>query len=165
MVFYHFLWYFSVNMTNFKELNINDAWDCHTHSGGVDFYNMFKGNLPYVQSVDDLVKKATDEGITNIITFPLPSSSYYDPRERGKVSGLQDFPYQIENAALIRSCEQYKDNVFPFLCIDPVVKQKEQIDKLSVLWNQKKFYGLKLHTLATGTKATDILKSEFLRLQ
>lgn len=148
-------------MTNFKELGINNAWDCHTHSGGVDFYNMFKGNLPYVQSVDDLVQKANNLGVARIITFPFPSTSYYDPRERGRASGLQDFPYQVENDALLKSCECYKDKVFPFLCIDPGVKQKEQLDRLTTLWNQKKFYGLKLHTLATGSRATDILKSEF----
>ena len=148
-------------MANLKELGISGAWDCHTHSGGVDFFNMFKGNLPYVQSVDDLVEKASNEGIKNLITCPFPSTSYYDPRERGRASGLQDFPYQVENEALIRSCEYHKDKIFPFLCIDPGAKQTEQLERLTALWDQKKFYGLKLHTLATGSRATDVLKSGF----
>ena len=112
-----------------------------------------------MQSVDDLVEKANNQGVARIITFLFPSTSYYDPRERGKASGLQDFPYQVENEALLKSCECHKDKVFPFLCIDPGVKQKEQLDRLTTLWDEKKFYGLKLHTLATGSKATDILKS------
>lgn len=148
-------------MANLKELNISEAWDCHTHSGGVDFYNMFQGNIPYTQSVDDLVKKATDVGITHIITFPFPSTSYYNPTRVDKISGLQDFPYQIENNALLKSCDFYQGRVFPFLCIDPRVKQEEQLKQLKEFWHQKKFYGLKLHTYATKSKATDLLRSGF----
>jgi len=125
---------------------------------------MYRGRLPYVQSVDDLVLKAENAGIDRLVTFPLPSSGYYNPNsriERGvfEPSNLQEFPYQIENQMLIRSCEDHKNQVIPFLCIDPIRKTKEQLELLTRLWREKKFFGLKLHTAATGTKATDILTS------
>jgi predicted TIM-barrel fold metal-dependent hydrolase len=151
-------------MANIKELGLIGAIDCHTHSGGIDYYNMYRGRLPYVQSVDDLVLKAESAGIDKVVTFPLPSSGYFNPRSRiengtFEPSLLQNFPYEIENQMLIKSCEDYKKQVIPFLCIDPVRKTKEQLELLSRFWEEKKFFGLKLHTAATGTKATDILSS------
>lgn len=151
-------------MANLKELGIENVIDCHTHSGGIDIINMYSGRIPYVQSVDDLVLKAEINGIDKLITFPLPSSGYFNPRSRiekniFEPSLLQDFPYQVENMMLIKSCEEYTKQVYPFLCIDPLRKTSEQLELLKKYWEEKKFFGLKLHTLATGTKASDILSS------
>jgi len=153
-------------MVSLKELGINGVIDAHTHSGGVDLYNMYCGRMPFVQSVDDLVYKAEMAGVEKVITFPFPSTGYYDTRkliETGEIysSGLQDFPYQIENEILIKSCEPYKNKIIPFLCIDPNRKQKEQLELLDKYWNKGKFFGIKLHTLATNSVATDILLSDF----
>jgi len=67
-------------VVSLKEISLDDSIDCHTHSGGVDHYNFFTGDLPMAQSVDDLVLKARLSGVAKVVTFPFPSTSYYDMR-------------------------------------------------------------------------------------
>jgi len=153
-------------MSNLRELGIQGTTDCHTHSGTLDYYNMFTKNIPYTQSVDDLMLKAKLAGIDNVVTFPFPSSSYWNIKflvEKGEwvPSGYSDFPYQSENEILLRACKVNGGPIFPFLCIDPKTKQQEQIDYLINLWDQGKFFGLKHHSLATNTKVSDLTKSGF----
>jgi len=149
-----------------KEVGLNKAIDCHTHSGGTDYFNLHRGGEPKTQSVDDLLLKARQlAGVDRVVTFPLPSSSYYDIRElatrnQKRPSGTQDFPYQLENTALIVKCKTV-DNVFPFMCIDPSTLTREQIDALQTLYEKEKFFGLKLHTAATHSKATDLAPAGF----
>lgn len=154
-------------MPSLKELGLNKAIDCHTHSGGVDHYNLFSGNLPISQSVDDLMLKSKASEIDKVITFPFPSTNYYDTRKLVESnervnSGLQKFPYQIENMALIRGCEESSEKLLPFMCIDPSSHTKEQIDYLEKIYKRKKFFGLKLHTLAVRVKATRLERSDFI---
>lgn len=155
-------------MPNLKELGIEGVIDVHSHSGSTDYYNLFSDELPNTQSVDDLLLKAKLAGVEKIVTFPLPSTSYYNPKilvEKGerRPSGLQDFPYQNENKSLLLGCKYATDSnmVFPFMCIDPSVKQKEQLDFLTNLKHDGKIFGLKLHTLATGSTALDLEKGGF----
>ncbi len=153
-------------MSNLRELGIQGTTDCHTHSGTLDYYNMFTKNIPYTQSVDDLMLKAKLAGVDNVVTFPFPSSSYWNikllvEKDEWMPSGYSDFPYQSENEILLRACEVNGGPIFPFLCVDPKVKQQEQIDYLSDLWDQGKFFGLKHHSLATNTRVSDLTKSGF----
>jgi hypothetical protein len=155
-------------MTSLKEIGINGVIDVHSHSGGVDYFNLFTGSLPLVQSVDDLALKAELAGVSKVVTFPMPSISYYDYKVlisegRKQVSGFQDFPYQNENESLLLSCRHTSNSkmFFPFMGIDPSTKQKEQLDFLSSLSKDKKNFGLKLHTLATGATALELKSSGF----
>jgi len=153
-------------MTSLKECGLNNVTDCHTHSGGVDAYNLFSGDLPMAQSVDDLVFKARLSGVTKVVTFPFPSTSYYDTRRivlRNErcASGLQDFPYQVENMALLSGCENTDFPVFPFMGIDPSNHVREQVESLRQIYDRRKFYGLKMHTLASGATADSLVGSEF----
>lgn len=117
------------------------------------------------QSVEDLVLKARLSGIAKVITFPFPSTGYYNTRElvtrNQKIpSGQQDFPYQVENLALIKGCENTDFPVLPFMAIDPSNHVHEQVESLRQIYEKRKFYGLKLHTLATGVSADKLIGSE-----
>ncbi len=155
-------------MASLKEVGINGVIDVHSHSGGIDYFNLFTGSLPLVQSVDDLASKAELAGVSKVVTFPMPSTGYYDYKVltsegRKQASGFQDFPYQNENESLLLGCK-YASNpelFFPFMCVDPSTKQKEQLDFLSSLSKNRKFFGLKLHTLATGSTALDLESNGF----
>lgn len=132
-------------------------------------YNCFRGSVPYTQSVEDLVFKAQLAGVNKVVTFPFPSTCYYDPNSlvannERKPSGVSDFPYQIENLALIKSCEQYEATVFPFSCVDPSTKQTEQLEFLAKLAAAKKIFGLKLHTLASKCTPGDLTETGFIDL-
>jgi hypothetical protein len=149
-----------------KELGISSAIDCHTHSGGIDTYNYFSGNIPDSQAVNDLILKTDISGITKVITTPFPGTLYFNPKilvEEGRrvPSGLEEFPYQIENAALVKDCQQFKDKIFPFACIDPIEKPQKQMDSLQLMINDGIIFGLKLHTLASNCSAEDLIISGF----
>ena len=153
---------------NLQEIGIKGVIDAHSHAGGTDYYNLFTGNLPVCQSVDDLLLKAKLTGVEKNITFPMPSTNYYDYKflvsdGQKRPSGLQDFPYQKENESLLLACRYVNnpDTIFPFACVDPTNKQNEQLDYLSNLKKEKKIFGLKLHTLATSSTALDLEKGGF----
>ncbi len=152
-------------MVSLKEIGLVDTIDCHTHSGGVDLYNLYTGDLPMAQSVDDLVLKARSSGISKVVTFPFPTTGYYNVHELVTrnvriPSGQQDFPYQVENMALIKGCENSDLPLLPFMAIDPSNHIQEQVDSLRQNYKKRKFYGLKLHTLATGSTADKLIGSE-----
>jgi predicted TIM-barrel fold metal-dependent hydrolase len=153
-------------MASLKELGLTKTFDCHTHSGGVDHYNFQKGILPFTQSVEDLILKTKLDGITDVITFPLPSTSYYNIRawiETGekKVSGQQDYPYQLENASFLLDCDSCDAQIYPFLCVDPSNMANKQIDYLEKEASRRRIFGLKLHTLAASATATELISTGF----
>lgn len=155
-------------MASLKEIGIEGVIDVHSHSGSIDYFNLFAGNLPIMQSVDDLALKAKMAGVDKVVTFPLPSTNYYDYKilmseGQKRPSGIQDYPYQNENESLLFGCKYTAtpDLFFPFMCVDPSTKQNEQLDFLSKLNNEKKIFGLKLHTLATGSTALDLESGGF----
>lgn len=153
-------------MSRLKELGITGIIDGHTHSGGTDYYNQFEGNIPHTQAVEDLLLKAALAGVESVVTMPFPTTSYYNPRvltqEHKKLpSGFQNFPYQVENLSLLRTCAFAGPRILPFVCVDPKEKTQEQLDSLGRLMEQYRIYGLKLHTLATGSTAEDLHRSGF----
>lgn len=155
-------------MTNKEVFNFNlpdGVIDVHTHSGSIDVYNFQIGHLPFSQSAKDLALKARMAGINLTVTFPFPTSGFYDARElvKGKrvLSNSQDFPYQLENQAVTAGCKKQGEKLLPFVCVDPSAMAKEQLDYLSKLYDQQRFFGLKLHTVAANSSATDLGKSGF----
>ena len=151
---------------SFKEIGLDRTIDCHTHSAGADYFNLYKGGLPMVQSTADLISKAKANGVSRIVSFPFPSSGYYNVRtlsEKGiKIpSGSQDFPYQWENRALIMESRELKGVVFPFLAIDPSTRVVEQLDSAQRLFADNEVFGFKIHTAAVHSKADTLISSEF----
>jgi len=127
-------------MKSLKDIGLNNVIDSHTHSGGTDYYNLFNGAFPHTQGVSDLLLKARLTGVEQIVTAPFPATSYYNSlvrvrEQRKEPSGLQDYPYQIENHALLLSCNLTDGQMMPFLCVDPTTKAKEQLDALSKQWD------------------------------
>lgn len=117
--------------------------------------------------MDDLVIKAKLSGVSRVVTFPFPSTSYYDIRRMVLTneripSGLQDFPYQVENMALLKGCENNEFPILPFMAIDPSNHVREQVEGLRQIYDKRKIFGLKLHTLATGITADKLLGSELI---
>ncbi len=150
-----------------KELGLDRAIDCHTHSAGADYYNLLKGGLPMVQSTEDLLFKSKDSGVGKVVTFPFPNTGYYDIRmlaERGvrRSSGVQEYPYQVENRALVSECKNWKEDTLPFVSIDPTTRVEQQLDFLQRLYEEERFFGFKLHTAAAGAKADSLCNTGFI---
>lgn len=152
-------------MINLKEQGITGVIDSHTHSGGTDTYNYYAGNSPHSQSVEDLTLKAILAGIETVITTPFPGSGYYDAKalveKQIRVpSGLQDFPYEIENKVIAQDCSRATGvAMLAFACVDPMVRVNEQLALLEGLHGQGKIFGLKFHTLACGCNAKELKRS------
>lgn len=151
-----------------KEIIISEGKivDCHTHASGIDAFNYFVPRLPSTQSINELEKKMKENDISYCIVFPMPFSLYYNPKlvlEKGKLqpSGLEDFPYEKENKALLYEANFSNNCFFPFLAIDPKEKVNNQI---KFLRNTKNYFGLKLHTVATHSSVDDLNGSPFLEI-
>jgi predicted TIM-barrel fold metal-dependent hydrolase len=140
--------------------------DVHAHVG-INLFNLFKGGVPTTQSLSDLAMKAQLNGIAHVVAFPMPTPFYFDPvtladTNKRQSSGLEDFPYYLSNRNLLCEAALFGGNVIlPFMAIHPVDKVAAQIRFLEVVLEQRKAYGLKLHTLATGTAATALIDSPF----
>ncbi len=135
------------------ELGLKGVIDCHTHTG-FDGYNFIQGRFPNQQSVADIVHKIDQTGVSQVVTFPFPSTEYWNTdilvRENRLVpSGKQQFPYQEENQILIEESKKFGKKVVPFVCVNPLHEVRKQVDFLEKSIQNKKFLGIKLHTLAT----------------
>lgn len=153
---------------NKERINDLSIIDCHTHASGIDAYNFFIPRLPSTHSVAELERKIIDNKISYCIVFPMPFTLYYDPKEavcnnKLQPSGLEDFPYQTENKALLHEVNFSSKSkcFFPFLAIDPNEKVNEQMNFLK---EEKNYFGLKLHTVATNSSLKDFEYSPFLEL-
>ncbi len=126
-----------------SELGLNGVIDCHTHTG-YDGYNFVQGRFPNQQSVADLARKTDLTGVSRAITFPFPSTEYWNTdilvRENRLVaSGKQKFPYQVENQTLLDESRSYGRKIVPFVCINPVVEVQKQLDFLESAIQKRKF--------------------------
>jgi Predicted metal-dependent hydrolase of the TIM-barrel fold len=96
----------------------------------------------------------------------MPFTLYYNPKlvvEEGKLqpSGLENFPYEAENKALLYEVGLSSGHFIPFLAIDPKEKVEKQIKFLKAT---KGYFGLKLHTIATHSSIEDLENSPFLEV-
>jgi predicted TIM-barrel fold metal-dependent hydrolase len=146
--------------------------DVHTHSGADHFNTLFKG-YPTNQSVKDLVWKMNYLNIDYAVNFPCPSSYYYfDFTHFHKTGELipalepaEDYPYQLANRQLMFETALFgQDKVIPFAMVFPGVEDAKQISALNTLGKEEKLFGIKLHTLATHTKATAFADTEYLQI-
>jgi predicted TIM-barrel fold metal-dependent hydrolase len=140
--------------------------DCHTHAGYPDIANRRRKFEPYEQLVRELDDKMSATGVNGAIVFPFPNTSYYDPDAYNQSkqlipSGLQPFPYAIENQELLDQCKDRK-NFYPFACVDPSHETEQQLRFLnSAIKGKNRIYGLKLHGYAVQGSALDLAHTGF----
>jgi predicted TIM-barrel fold metal-dependent hydrolase len=159
-----------------RELSPNSIVDCHTHAGGENLYGKMVGKeYPFVQSVCDLRFKQLSFGINDTVVFPMPSTLYFRYKKRGEKSifswepsGLMEFPYQVENEALLEEIRIARvlypsGHIFPFLNIAPLIEESLQINHLEKLMEKYGFFGLKFHSSATNASAEDLIDSLFIQ--
>ena len=149
-----------------KERQIKDLEiiDCHSHASGIEAFNFFIPRVPSTQSITELERKMAGNGVSYAIVFPMPFSLYYNPRvvlneNKLQPSGLEDFPYEAENKALMHEVSSSSGCFLPFLAIDP----KEEVEKqVRFLRGEKNYLGLKFHSVATHSSIDDLRGSPFL---
>lgn len=140
--------------------------DCHTHAGFPDMANHARNFQPSEQPIKELKEKMVVAGVNRAIVFPFPSTTYYDVdifnKERRLIpSGLQPFPYAVENQELLAQCQDEKC-FYPFACIDPSEQTENQLRFLSTLIREKKkIFGLKLHGATMQSSALDLVNTGF----
>jgi predicted TIM-barrel fold metal-dependent hydrolase len=137
--------------------------DIHTHSCGIDQYNYQKPRLHMTQSLRDLELKEGFASVDWFLTSPMPSTTYYDTRNFKSI-GLDQFPFQLSNQALLYECKFYGKKALPFLSIHPTKKVDEQIGLVSKACESDMVFGLKFHTLSTHTYPQDLCSSKFVSI-
>ncbi|RJR25445.1 hypothetical protein C4578_01420 [Candidatus Microgenomates bacterium] len=140
-----------------KEIELIDS---HIHATGIDFLNYYTPRIPSTHSLKETISEISEGGISKAVIFPFPGTLYYNPTKILKFgswepSGLEDFPYQVENSSLLREIkiENADSFFFPFLAFDPKEKVLEQCEYLRL---ERQFFGIKIHTLATRSTPSDV---------
>lgn len=152
-----------------KKKNKLFLMDSHVHTAGVEFFNLFVPCAPLAQGTRDIVEKMDKSGIDSAIAFPMSFPLYYDPREvrlSGEwiPTGLEEFPYQTLNSALLFETRDYADKLFPFFAIDPREKVMDQVSFLERNISLGRVFGLKLHTRSVNSPAQSLENTPFPRL-
>lgn len=148
----------------------NTQIDAHTHSG-TDNYNLFARRYPSSQSVPDLVSKVGANGLRFAVNFVAPGSHFYFDFPSMTKSGLllplpeEDYPYQVANRQMLYEVDLLGGgNIFPFFTIFPGYNEEAQTEEIERLAGEDRIYGLKLHTMATRTKANSLIDGNFIKL-
>ena len=138
--------------------------DCHTHSGAIDINNYYHMKYPAMNDVMNLNNLLIDNNVDYAITFPMPSTIYYNVKrywaERVFVeSGMSDFPFAIENSYLLVEISFWNcDNILPFLSFSLNDKIKEQLIYLETTFEKYNYYGLKYHSKVDQNAFESLLK-------
>lgn len=135
--------------------------DAHSHACGINMYAFQHTNTHMVQNMSDLSKKMKEQEIDYFIVFPMPSAIYFDTRTFKK-SGLEDWPYQLNNKALIYETELSGAHALPFLIVHPTEKIDLQIAYLETLAQSYSIFGLKFHPISCHQKTNSLNNSAFL---
>ena len=139
--------------------------DTHTHCGGMDLSNFYKGRYPSNQDILDLDAKRYSADVGYQIVFPMPTSFYYDITAYWRFheflpSGYCSFPFELENRYLLNQIKQFNlERMLPFAAFsiqDKISRQEEDILRLA---EQYPVYGLKYHT-KVDQKSADKLDIE-----
>lgn len=128
--------------------------DCHTHCGGIDVNNFYNLRYPCTQSAYVLHELMANNNINYAITFPMPSSLYFDTQKywiekRFIPSGFESIPFCIENQYLLSEIDFWGyGSILPFVSFSLRDKINEQCDFIRELSYKHNIYGLKHHTKA-----------------
>ncbi len=139
--------------------------DTHTHCGGMDLSNFYKGRYPSNQDILDLDEKRRRAGVDFQIVFPMPTSLYYNIPYYWKhrtflPSGYCEYPFQLENHYLLTQIEHFSlRKMLPFLAFSLQDKIAQQEGDILQLAEEYPIYGLKYHT-KVDQKSADMLDME-----
>lgn len=147
-----------------RDILKNKIIDIHTHSVGIEMNHFRTGTYPITQNILDLSNIILSNGIDFAVTFPMPTTVYYNynliyNENRFEPSGYSDYPYQYENNALYNLILQMKiQNLIPFVSVSVQEKVKEQIKGIYSLHEKFGVYGIKYHS---NTERLSIDNSRF----
>lgn len=139
--------------------------DTHTHCGGMDLSNFYKGRYPSSQDILDLEQKRQHAGVGFQIVFPMPTTLYYDIPAYWNSgvflpSGYSEHPFQLENNYLLAQVEHFNlKRMFPFIAFSLQDKVSEQEKDVLRLVQKYPVYGLKFHT-KVDQKSADRVDAE-----
>lgn len=136
--------------------------DAHSHAGGIDMYNYQHGRLHMTQSVRDLALKMSLAGVNYFIVYPLASSTFTNTQTQTN-TGIDRFPYELSNRALLYEVSLFGKNAIVFPAIHPAKKVKEQLKFLEKAASDDLISGLKFHPLATHSTISDLARSDIIR--
>lgn len=137
---------------------------------GIDLHNLHSGDYPVTQNVLDLSNLVAENGIDYAVSFPMPTTVYYNPksiRNKGlfEESGFSDYPYQYENYALCNIIEQLQlSNIIPFVSVSTQAKLQEQVESIYKLNEKFSVYGIKYHASAERMSVVDRSFEPFAKL-
>ncbi len=145
--------------------------DVHTHNG-FDHMNTIRRRYPTSQSIKDLELKLRLASIDYAVSFPCPSSFYYfdfrDFSEKDrKLTPLpaEAVPFEHANRQMIYEVSLFGNGrIFPFASILPQHNELRQVESLEQYAKKGYLFGLKLHTLPTRTKPSELTDSPFIEL-
>lgn len=125
--------------------------DCHTHVGA-ELAAYLRGEFPYGQQFEDLVREGRVAGVTHWVVFPMVTNLSLNVQalREGRVTtegALEKVPYAFENRRMMGEIYGLFENLgpvaLPFAMFDPSRATAEQETALRELHRDYKFYGLK----------------------
>ncbi len=135
-------------------------YDIHSHSG-LQTHNIFRESSKVKLkklSLEELLREY-DERVDKIVNFPMPGTVYFNYEKINPINfKMSKYPYELENEGLLRAVQKVDKNekILPFLCINPKIMVEEQLESLFKLKKKYSFFGLKFHTLDTGSGLCDL---------
>ena len=138
--------------------------DCHNHLG-VELGAYLRGEFPYAQHLETLVREGQAHGIERFIVFPMVSNFAMNlaALRRGEISlegSLESVPYAFENRRMLREIYEFFPEegraAIPFAFFDPFRKVQAQIDELGRLKRDYIICGLKTQTTMLQSPITSL---------
>ena len=139
--------------------------DCHTHSGAMDINNFYNKKYPAMYDVRQLESVMKEKKIDYTITFPMPSTLYYNVNSYWRCgtyspTGICDFPFAIENEYMLSEIQYFEmKNILPFLSFSLNEKISNQCRYIRKCYCEFKYgiYGLKYHSKADQNSLIDLM--------
>jgi len=128
--------------------------DCHNHVG-VEMLNYLRGEFPYCQHLESMVREGCALGIDHWIVFPMVTNLSFDLKKLrdGKIESnplYESVPYSWENRRLLWEVyDLFPDcgkKTYPFVIVDPMRNVDGQVYAIERLRQEYRFYGIKLQT-------------------
>lgn len=128
--------------------------DCHNHVG-VEFLNYLRGEFPYAQHLEAMVREGGALGIEKWVVFPMVTNLSFDLQglRAGRIESkplYETVPYAWENRRLLREIyDLFPDcgeKTYPFVMADPLRNISRQIEAIRSLREDYRFYGIKIQS-------------------
>lgn len=140
--------------------------DCHNHLGA-EISSYLRGEFPYAQHFESLVREGRAHGVDRWIVFPMTCnfSMNLEKLREGIIDlegGLEDVPYAFENRRMMREItELFPEEgraAIPFAFFDPWRETAAQIEELRKLGQEYRIFGLKTQTTMIQSPITSLTK-------